>query len=142
MNNIIAIAADHGGVKMKEELKSAFPEFAFLDLGTNEAQTKVDYPKYAFALSIAVANKEAMMGILICKSGIGMSIAANRHPKIRAALCYESNLAILAREHNDANVLVLGAAYLSNNKAKEITKAFLHTKFLGAQHQIRVEQLG
>jgi ribose 5-phosphate isomerase B len=115
--------------------------FVFLDLGTSDGLEKVDYPEYAFALSRVIASGEALMGILICKSGIGMSIAANRHPKIRAALCYESDLAIMARKHNDANVLVLGAAYISKQKAKDIANAFFNTQFEEGVHQVRVGKL-
>jgi ribose 5-phosphate isomerase B len=141
MKETLAIACDHGGYELKEAIKARLSaRFDFLDLGTHSAES-VDYPAYGRAIAEAVANGKAKRGIAICGSGIGISIAANRNPKIRAALCTDITMARLARQHNDANILALGARILTQDKAFEIIDAFLETEFEGGRHEKRVAQL-
>lgn len=136
----VAIACDHGGVELKDHLKNAF-KVKWIDLGTNDAKKSVDYPDYGYALADAVAEGDADFGIAICGSGIGISIACNRHPEIRAALCTNTTMARLSREHNDANVLCLGARLTGDVLAEEIVKEFLETGFEGGRHKGRVDKL-
>jgi ribose 5-phosphate isomerase B len=140
----IAIAADHAGFDLKaklvEELKSA--GYAVLDLGTNDATTSVDYPDFGKALAEAVISGKADAGVVVCGTGIGISIAANRHPGIRAALCHDTTSARLSREHNDANVLALGARVTGEQVAKDCLHIFLSTEFAGDRHARRVQKLG
>jgi ribose 5-phosphate isomerase B len=139
----IAIAADHAGFDLKsvvsEELRQA--GFAVLDLGTNSTDS-VDYPDFGDALAAAVKDGRARRGVLVCGTGIGISIAANRHKGIRAALCRDATDARLAREHNDANVLVLGGRTTGVEVAKDCLKTFLATSYAGGRHQKRVQKLG
>jgi len=139
----IAIASDHAGFELKEMLKAEIAAlgFAAQDLGTHNTES-VDYPDYAEALVQWMKAHEGSRGVLICGSGIGMSIAANRHKFIRAALVHDGAEASLARKHNNANVLCLGERTTAENKAKEALKAFLSTEFEGGRHQRRVEKLG
>ena len=104
----IAIASDHAGYELKEQLKSAFGDIDWLDLGT-DGEASVDYPDFGFAMGEAITGRRAAQGIVICGSGIGISIAANRYPAVRAALCTDATMARLSRQHNDANVLALGS---------------------------------
>ena len=115
--------------------------FTPLDLGTNTADS-VDYPDYGHAVAKSIADGRAVLGVAICGSGIGISIAANRHAGIRAALCSSGLAAELARQHNDANILCLGARLIGDAEAKECVKRFLNTKFDGGRHTKRVEKLG
>ncbi len=139
----IAIAADHAAFEMKgkiaEFLKSA--GYEVLDLGTHSAD-RVDYPDYGYKLAEAVASGKATRGIALCGSGIGISIAVNRNPKIRGALCHDFTTAKLARQHNDANVLVLGARTTGIDVALECVQTFLNTTFEGGRHADRVKKLG
>ncbi len=139
---MIAIASDHAGFDLKQyiiqHLKSS--NQAFIDLGCNSIDA-VDYPDYAYKLVEVLESKKAEKGILICGTGIGMSIAANRFTYIRAALCTDPIMAKFSREHNDANVLVLGARIIDNKTALECFKAFMSTDFKGQQHQIRIDKL-
>jgi ribose 5-phosphate isomerase B len=136
----VAIACDHGGVELKNFLKDSF-KVKWIDLGTNTSES-VDYPDYGYALAEAVAEGEAEFGIGICGSGIGISIACNRHSEIRAALCTNTTMAKLSREHNDANVLCLGARLTGELLAVEIVKEFLETEFEGGgRHERRVNKL-
>lgn len=112
-----------------------------LDLGTNGPES-VDYPDFGHALGEAMASGQAERGILVCGTGIGISIAANRHPGVRAAVCHDDTSARLAREHNDANVLALGARLIGSEVAKDCLKTFLNTEFAGGRHQARVAKLG
>lgn len=139
----IAIASDHAGFELKEQLGQWLLERAYVvvDLGTDSAAASVDYPDYGFAMARWISEEEARMGVLICGSGIGISIAANRHPKIRAALCHDSVSATLARQHNDANVLCVGARLITPDVAKECLHAFLTTAFEGGRHVERVNKL-
>lgn len=139
----VAIAADHGGFSLKSALVHRLEAHGIdvLDLGT-DSEESVDYPDYAAPVVDAVASGRAERGVLVCGSGIGMSIAANRHPKIRAALVYETEGATLCREHNDANVLCLGARMISEDVAGRCLDLFLDTDFEGGRHARRVEKLG
>ncbi|HLF58780.1 MAG TPA: ribose 5-phosphate isomerase B [Alphaproteobacteria bacterium] len=140
---MIAIAADHAGVSLKETLKGDLGDLGFdvLDLGTNGPES-VDYPDYANAMADTIKQGKVARGVLVCGSGIGVSIAANRHPGIRAALCHDAVTARLARQHNDANVLVLGARTTGLEVAKDCLRVFLTTAFEGGRHARRVAKLG
>ena len=142
MKEKIAIACDHGGYALKEELKQRFADkYDFIDLGTNSTDS-VDYPDYAGKLADALQKGDAVRGILICGTGIGISIAANRFPWVRAALCTNVTMARLTRQHNDANVLALGARITGGEAAADIAQTFLETEFEGGRHARRVEKLG
>src|SRR3954469_20582313 len=138
----IALAADHAGYRLKDELAEwlAGQGHEISDLGTHGPES-VDYPEYGARLARAIASGEADRGIAICGSGIGISIAINREPKCRCARVDDSLSAELAREHNDANVLALGARLIGSDMAKACVAAFLETGFAGGRHQRRVEQL-
>jgi ribose 5-phosphate isomerase B len=139
----IAVGADHGGYEMKQELTLQLRDmgFAVLDFGTDSADS-VDYPDFAELVVKAIEGGEANRGILVCGSGIGMSIAANRHKGIRAALCVDKVSAALARQHNDANILVLGERLTEISMAKQCVKKFFSTEFEGGRHERRVKKLG
>jgi ribose 5-phosphate isomerase B len=139
----IAVGADHGGYEMKQELTLQLRDmgFAVLDFGTDSADS-VDYPDFAELVVKAIEGGEANRGILVCGSGIGMSIAANRHKGIRAALCVDKVSAELARQHNDANILVLGERLTEISIAKQCVKKFFSTEFEGGRHERRVKKLG
>ena len=138
----ILIASDHGGFDLKETLKSYLQKQGYhtIDCGAYSTES-VNYPDFAKILAEKIKAKEADQGILICTSGIGMSIAANRYPFIRAALVNNKELAHMARAHNDANVLVFGAKYIAANEAKECVDEFLKTAFEGGRHSCRVQAL-
>ncbi|QAU49656.1 ribose 5-phosphate isomerase B [Bradyrhizobium guangzhouense] len=138
---LVAIACDHGGFALKEALKSALSGVTWLDLGTDSAAS-VDYPDFAHKLADAIKDGKAGCGILICGSGIGISIAANRHAHIRCALVHDVTGARLCRQHNDANVLALGGRTTGDVVAKECVEAFLSTAFEGGRHQKRIDKLG
>ena len=134
----IIIAADHAGFKLKQQLIEYLKGYQITDLGCFN-DTSVDYPDYAKKLSSNLNDQQ--IGVLICGSGIGMSICANRFSHIRAALCMNPEIAKLAREHNNANVLVLGARFIDLSTAIECLENFLNTPFEGGKHQIRVKKL-
>ena len=138
----IALAADHAGFALKDELATWLREQGHdvSDLGTNSSDS-VDYPQFGARLARAVASGEAERGIAVCGSGIGISIAVNREPKCRCARVDDPLSAALAREHNDANVLALGARLIGPDMAKHCVSAFLGTEFAGGRHQRRVDQL-
>lgn len=142
-NKIIALAADHGGFALKTRIITFLNAEGYetLDLGTNSDE-KVDYPDYGYALAEAIATNKVGLGIGICGSGIGISIALNRNPDVRAALCHDVTSARLAREHNDANVLALGARLVGAEVALDCVKVFLNAKFEGGRHAERVKKLG
>ncbi len=140
MKPIVAIASDHGGYELKEFIKDSF-KIKWIDLGTNNAKTSVDYPEFGYAVAQAVAEGEAEFGIAVCGTGIGIGIAANRHPKVRAAMCTDTTMARLTREHNDANVLCLGQRLIGTEVALDIVKTFLETEFEGGRHERRVNKL-
>ena len=139
---IIALASDHAGYPLKEMLKDYVRELGYqpLDLGTDSSDS-VDYPDYGHALADAVTSNKATFGIAVCGSGIGISIAANRHAGARAALCHSGLTAALSRQHNDANILALGARIVGAEVAKDCVKQFLNTEFEGGRHQTRVEKI-
>lgn len=139
----VALAADHAGFELKnllrEELKAQ--GYDILDLGTNSSDS-VDYPDFGRQLGETVASGKAKIGVAVCGSGIGISIAANRIPGCRAALVHDITTARLSRQHNDANVLALGARLIGTDTARDCLKAFLETPFEGGRHQRRVDKLG
>jgi ribose 5-phosphate isomerase B len=139
----VAIASDHAGYELKDLLAGELKAMGFkvLDLGTNSSAS-VDYPDYGRALGEAVAQHRAQAGVAVCGSGIGISIAANRVPGVRAALVQSAEVAALAREHNDANVLALGARLISPETARAALKSFFTTPFAGGRHAGRVTKLG
>ncbi len=141
--NTIVLAADHAGYELKNLLKQDLEEMGYevLDLGTNAADS-VDYPDFANALAEVIADGKAGRGVLVCGTGIGIAIAANRNPAVRAAVCHDDTSARLAREHNDANVLALGARLIGSEVAKDCLKTFLQTEFAGGRHSGRVAKLG
>lgn len=136
----VCIAADHGGFELKEALRKKFSSLHFTDLGTNNAES-VDYPDFGAAVARRVAAKEFDFGILICGSGIGISIAANKIKGIRAALCHNAYTAEMARKHNDANILAMGGRVVDEKTAAEMTEIFLNTAFEGGRHARRVEKI-
>jgi ribose 5-phosphate isomerase B len=138
----IIVGSDHAGFALKEKIKIYLKKKNFLvkDLGTYSAE-RCDYPQIAYRLAKEVARGKYKQGILICKTGIGNSMVANRIPGVRAALCYNVQAARLSREHNDSNVLVLGAAFVNEKLAKKILDIWLKTKFQGARHKRRLNQL-
>jgi ribose 5-phosphate isomerase B len=139
----IALAADHAGYQMKDDLAAWLREAGHdvVDLGTNGPES-VDYPEYGARLADAVARGDAERGIVVCGSGIGISIAVNRNPACRCARVSDPLSAQLAREHNDANVLALGARIVGAGVARECLEAFLDTPFEGGRHALRVGKLG
>ena len=141
-SEIIAIASDHAGFDLKAVLKEALAErgFEVLDLGAH-SRDSVDYPDFAYAMAAAIREGKVKRGVLICGTGIGISIAANRHPEVRAALVHESLGARLTRRHNDANVLCLGGRMVGIEIAKDCLDAFLNTEFEGDRHARRVAKL-
>jgi ribose 5-phosphate isomerase B len=139
----IVIGSDHGGFDLKETVKAALdasPEYSVTDIGVFSSQSS-DYPKIAHQLAQAVARGEYRRGILICGSGLGMSIVANRYKSVRAALCHNLYAAKMSRLHNDANVLVLGGRVTGVDLSLEIMNVFLNTAFEGGRHQRRVDQI-
>jgi ribose 5-phosphate isomerase B len=142
LNIPIVIAADHAGVDLKVGLKAVLEALGHdvLDLGTHDAAS-VDYPDFANAMAAALKSGPATRGVLICGTGIGISIAANRHAHIRAAVCWNRESAGLARSHNDANVLAIGARLIPPDLAQEILKVFLDTPFESGRHVRRIAKL-
>lgn len=140
---ILALASDHGGFEMKALLAADLSAlgWAALDLGT-DGPGSVDYPDFALALAQALKDGRAERGLLVCGTGIGISIAANRHAHIRAALVHDGFGARMARQHNDANVLVLGGRTTGPEIARECLRIFLETPFEGGRHARRVAKLG
>lgn len=140
---LIGIAVDHGGFALKQPVSNEIRDAGFdvLDLGTNDEES-VDYPDYAEKLVDAIKQNRVTRGVLICGTGIGISIAANRHPGIRAALCYDEDTATLARQHNDANILCMGGRKTSAAEAQRMVRVFLETEFEGGRHARRVGKMG
>jgi ribose 5-phosphate isomerase B len=138
----LAIGCDHAGFELKETIKNYLTGkgIEIIDKGTYSCDS-VDYPDFAHAVSNAVVDKEVKFGILICGSGNGINMAANKHAGIRAALCWRKEVASLARQHNDANILTLPARYLSGDEGIEITDAFLSADFEGGRHANRVNKI-
>jgi ribose 5-phosphate isomerase B len=138
----IAVASDHAGFDLKEILKGDLQQagYAVLDLGTNSTAS-VDYPDFGAAMGEAIASGQAERGVIVCGSGIGISIAANRNPKVRAVLAHDTTSARLSREHNDANVVAFGQRLIGIEVAREALKVFLSTSFEGGRHAGRVAKL-
>ncbi|MCK5284242.1 MAG: ribose 5-phosphate isomerase B [Alphaproteobacteria bacterium] len=137
-----AIASDHAGFMLKKAIKAHFEgKIEWVDLGTDSLDS-VDYPDFADAMGEAITNGDVMRGVLICGSGIGISIAANRFPKVRAALCLNEKMSALARQHNDANVLAFGERLIDVDTAIKCVEIFLNTEFEGGRHSRRVDKLG
>jgi len=138
----VVLAADHAGFELKDQLKGEIEELGYdvLDLGTSGPES-VDYPDFGHAAGEAIADGRAKIGVIVCGSGIGISIAANRHAGVRAALCHDGLTARLSRQHNDANVLALGARIIGVETALDAVRAFLSTEFEGGRHQRRVTKL-
>jgi ribose 5-phosphate isomerase B len=141
MNKKIAIGADHAGYALKSELVSVLKEkgYSVTDFGC-PSEESIDYPDYAHPVAKAVET-EGVIGILICGSGNGISMSANKHSGIRCALCWTDEIALLARQHNDANIISLPARYISVAEAKKCVDIFLKTEFEGGRHQRRVNKI-
>lgn len=137
----IAIASDHAGFRLKNILLKHFAEHEFIDVGTY-SEDSCDYPDYALLAGEKVISREAEAGIVICGTGIGISIAANKVKGIRAALCFNEFMAEMSRKHNDANVLALGARVIGDDLAIRIADVWLKTPFEGGRHEKRVLKIG
>ncbi len=140
--SVVALGADHGGYPLKEILKThlASLNYNVIDCGTNSTEA-VDYPDFAYAVARLVSEGKAWRGIVIDGAGIGSAMVANKVPRVRAALCYDHATAMNSREHNDANVLTLGAGLIGANLAKQIVEIWLKTEFGGGRHAKRVEKI-
>lgn len=138
----IAIGGDHAGFEYKSKLKKFLAKHghSVTDFGTNSTDS-VDYPDYIHPLAKAMKGDEFDLGIVICGSGNGVAMTANKYEHVRAALCWKRELAQLARQHNDANVLAIPARFVSYNMAKNMVSDFLNTKFEGGRHQRRVDKI-
>lgn len=138
----ISIASDHGGVDLKEIISNFLKNknFEVVDLGTNDT-TSVDYPIFADKLADNILKKESDLGILVCGTGVGISIRANRHKGIRAALLYDDEVAVMAKKHNNANVIVFGGRTMNSNDVLKRIDIFLNTEFEGGRHQKRIDLL-
>jgi ribose 5-phosphate isomerase B len=138
----IPIASDHAGFEMKQKLAEHLAKLGYdvQDLGTN-SPASTDYADYAHPLAKEVEDGEVKRGVLLCGTGLGMSYAANRHPHVRAAVVWNNEIAEMSRRHNDANVLVLPARYLSDDDATKILDTWLNTPFDGGRHERRVEKI-
>lgn len=138
----IALGADHGGYNLKTELGEFLSGLGhtLVDYGT-DSQDPCDYPQFAYKVAKAVSEKKTDLGILICKSGNGMAIVANKLPGVRAAICFDKDVAALSRQHNDANVLVLGSEHLFD-EPEAIVREWLGASFEGGRHKRRVDQIG
>lgn len=139
---MIGIACDHAGYQMKEELKVFLSELGYQvkDFGTNSEES-MDYPDVAHPLANSVESGECEFGIALCGSGNGISMTLNKHQQIRAALCWNSELAALAKQHNNANILSLPARFISLEEAKNIVRSYIDATFEGGRHQRRVEKI-
>ncbi|MBL28310.1 MAG: ribose 5-phosphate isomerase B [Rhodospirillaceae bacterium] len=139
----VAVASDHAGYELKEVIKPTLVElgYAVQDLGTHGPES-VDYPAYGKTMADAIARGEVSRGVLVCGTGIGISIAANRNPAVRAVVCHNVFTARLARQHNDGNVLALGARVIDAETARACVRVFFRTAFEGGRHARRVDMLG
>ena len=138
----IFISSDHAGYNLKEQIKNKFKKkYNFQDLGTKDSKISVNYPDYAHKLCKKISHNNKNIGILVCGSGMGMSMAANRHKKIRAAMCYSIKNTKLSRLHNNANIITLGSRLIKKNIAFKCIEVFLNTKFEGGRHKKRVRKI-
>ena len=136
------ISSDHAGYNLKEQIKKKFKnKYTFQDLGTYNSKDSVNYPDFAHKLCKKVSNNSKNVGILVCGSGMGMSMAANKHKKIRAAVCYSVKNAKLSRLHNNANIITLGSRLTKKNTAFKCIEIFMNTKFEGGRHNKRVKKI-
>jgi len=136
------ISSDHAGFELKEKIKRHFKKkYLFTDLGTDNSKISVNYPDYAHKLCKKVSKNNKNIGILVCGSGMGMSMAANRHKKIRAAVCYSVKNTKLSRLHNNANIITLGSRLTKKNIAFKCIDIFMNTKFEGGRHKKRVKKI-
>jgi len=142
MPEVIPIGADHAGFALKERLVDELRRLGYepLDLGTHSTES-TDYPEYAHEVAARVEHHDAERGVLLCGTGLGMAYAANRHPGVRAAVAWTPEVARLAREHNDANVLILPARFVSPEDGLEILKTWLATDFAGGRHARRIAKI-
>ena len=138
----IFISSDHAGYNLKEQIKKRFKnKYIFQDLGTDTSSKSVNYPDYAHKLCKKISKSSKNKGILVCGSGMGMSMAANRHKKIRAAVCYSVKNTKLSRLHNNANIITLGSRLTKKNTAFKCIDVFMKTKFEGGRHNKRVKKI-
>lgn len=151
---LIYVGCDHAGIELKKKVIAALPQFQWKDMGTMNSDS-VDYPDYADKVSFEVSQVElenkkkniqdsiqgSAVGLLICGSGQGMAIRANKYPLVRAALCWNEEIVQLSREHNNANILALGARFISEELAIKMINKFVNTAFAGGRHQNRVDKL-
>ena len=138
----IFISSDHAGFNLKEQIKKRFSKkYKFHDLGTNDSKISVNYPEFAHKLCLKVSKNTKNVGILVCGSGMGMSMAANRHKKIRAAVCYSIKNTKLSRLHNNANIITLGSRLTKKITAFKCIDVFMNTKFEGGRHNKRVKKI-
>ena len=138
----IFISSDHAGYNLKEQIKKKFSKkYKFQDLGTDTSKVSVNYPDYAHKLCKKIIKNTSNMGILVCGSGMGMSMAANKHKKIRAAVCYSTKNTKLSRLHKNANIITLGTRLKKKNTAFKCIEAFVNTKFEGGRHKKRVKKI-
>jgi ribose 5-phosphate isomerase B len=142
MPELIPVGADHAGYQMKERLVAELRSLGYepVDIGTHSAES-VDYPEFAHEVASRVEHHEASRGVLLCGTGLGMAYAANRHRGVRAAVAWSPEVARLAREHNDANVLILPSRFVSEEEGVEILKAWLGAEFVGGRHSRRVAKI-
>ena len=138
----LSIGSDHAGFALKEELKKSglLDDYTILDFGT-DSEDSTDYPDFAHPTAKSVEGGESELGILICGSGNGVAMSANKHAGVRAALCWNPELASLARQHNDANILCLASRFIESDTALEIVKAFFSAEFEGGRHARRVKKI-
>jgi ribose 5-phosphate isomerase B len=138
----IFISSDHAGFNLKEKIKKRFSKkYRFLDLGTDNSKVSVNYPDYAHKLCKKVSKTASNIGILICGSGMGMSMAANKHKRVRAAVCYSIRNTKLSRLHNNANIITLGSRITKKDTAFKCIEVFMNTKFDGGRHIKRVKKI-
>ena len=138
----VFISSDHAGYQLKEQIKKKFyKKFLFDDLGTHDSKNSVNYPDYAHNLCKKVSKNNENMGILVCGSGMGMSMAANKHKKIRAALAYSIRNTRLSRLHNNANIITLGSRLTKKDTAFKCISVFFNTNFEGGRHKKRVKKI-
>ncbi len=138
----IFISSDHAGFNLKEQIKKKFrKKYSFQDLGTDNSKKSVNYPYFAHKLCKKISSNNKNIGILVCGSGMGMSMAANKHRKIRAAVCYSIKNTKLSRLHNNANIITLGSRLTKKNTAFKCIEVFMNTKFEGGRHKKRVNKI-
>ena len=137
---MIPIAIDHAGFELKQFIINSFHDFQWKDEGCFSLES-IDYPDFAHPVAVFISEYPEEKGVLICGSGNGMQMTANKHPNVRAALCWNKEIALLARAHNDANILALPARFISNDEAIEIVTTFFETPFESGRHEKRVEKI-